>query len=319
MDYNNELIFPEFNTIKVSTKTFIVMTNLHINIKSLFNYLPITDFVLIPKRRGRKKKCEIVDPNKDIISGSIITLEFENEDIRGVDLKKKKNLKSKKRGSYFRNAVTVVMIIDNKKINFKISCNGHFQITGCKNTAHAATCVKYIWGYIENSTDIYTLKDNELIVTFIPAMRNIDFNIGFNIDREKLDEYINTKTPYNSLLETSFGYTGVNIKFPIENDINTLQLKQIKFINNQWVDGFVVPFQYYLDTLKDKERAKKIKKERFNTFLVFHSGKAILSGINAEFQIKSYLSFLNIIIDCYSIIKEDIIYIEKKKKIKKII
>ena len=49
-------------------KTFIVMTNLHINIKSLFNYLPITDFVLIPKRRGRKKKCETVDPNKDIIS-----------------------------------------------------------------------------------------------------------------------------------------------------------------------------------------------------------------------------------------------------------
>ena len=77
--YNNELIFPEFNTIKVSTKTFIVMTNLHINIKSLFNYLPITDFVLIPKRRGRKKKCETVDPNKDIISGSIITLEFKKQ------------------------------------------------------------------------------------------------------------------------------------------------------------------------------------------------------------------------------------------------
>ena len=319
MDYNNELIFPIFDKIKVSTKTFIVMTNLSINIKLLFFYLPITNYVLVPKRRGRKKKGEVIDPNKDIQSGSIITLEFENNETRGIDIKNKKKIKSKKRGCYFRNAVTVVMVIDNKNINFKISCNGHFQITGCKNTIQASNCVKYIWNYIKDTTDIFILKDSELSVTFVPVMRNIDFSLGFNIDREKLDEYINTKTSYNSLLETSFGYTGVNIKIPVSNDINDLQLKQIKYINNEWTEDIYVPFQFYLDNLKLKERDKKVKKERFNTFLVFHSGKAILSGINAGFQKPSYDIFTNIIKKCYNIIKEEIKTVEKIKKKKKLL
>ena len=52
----NKLFFPEFEDIKVSTKTFIVMTNLVINLKNLFEFLPITDYAFVPKKRGRKKK-----------------------------------------------------------------------------------------------------------------------------------------------------------------------------------------------------------------------------------------------------------------------
>ena len=48
-------------------------------------------------------------------------------------------------------------------------------------------------------------------------MTNIDFNVGFNINREELDIYINSSTLFNSLLETSFGYTGVNIKILVDN------------------------------------------------------------------------------------------------------
>ena len=54
----SSLIFPKFNDIKVSTKTFIVMTNLTLNITELFEYLPITEYYVVPKRRGRKKKNE---------------------------------------------------------------------------------------------------------------------------------------------------------------------------------------------------------------------------------------------------------------------
>ena len=49
------LTFPVFEDIKVSTKTFIAMTNLIIDLKKLFDYLPITDYSVIPKKRGRKK------------------------------------------------------------------------------------------------------------------------------------------------------------------------------------------------------------------------------------------------------------------------
>lgn len=329
----DKLVFPEFDSIKVSTKTFIVMTNMTLDIDKLFNYLPITEYVMVPKRRGRKKKNEPVDPNKDVKSGSIITLEYQNQ-IRGVDLKKKKKKnKDTKRGNYFRNSVTVVMIIDGKKINYKVSRNGKFQMTGCKRDEHGEECVKWFWKYIINSVGIYSIKrENDLLsesvsntdsdtdsdteekersqkksylkAIFIPAMRNIDFGLDFFVDREKLDEYFNMCTDYHSLLETSFGYTGVNIKIPIFKPIQELQLKQIEYIDGKWNKVHYVPYDNYLKTLPEKDVAKKLKKQRYNTFLVFHSGKVIMSGMEETFMKDVYYEFLDIIRECYDIIEE---------------
>ena len=62
-----DLKFLNFDDIKVSTKTFIVNTNISLNIDNLFKFLPITDYTLVPKRRGRKKKIEPYDPNKHLL------------------------------------------------------------------------------------------------------------------------------------------------------------------------------------------------------------------------------------------------------------
>jgi hypothetical protein len=324
---SDKLIFPDFENIKVSTKTFVAMTNFTLNIDNLFNYLPITPYVVVHKRRGRKKKNEPEDPNKDIPSGSIITLEYLSN-IRGVYLKKKKK-KENTRGSYFRNSVTVVMIIDDKKINFKVSRNGKFQMTGCKRDEHAEECVKWFWKYIKDSKNIYKFvgedsdsdtdtdtdddSDNEseekseiplLKAIFIPAMRNIDFGLDFFVDREQLDEYFNLCTDYHSLLETSFGYTGVNIKIPISKSILELKLKQITYHIDKWLEPSFVPYREYLDMLPEKDVEKKLTKKRYNTFLVFHSGKVIMSGMEATFMIDVYYEFLNIIRECYDIIEE---------------
>jgi TATA-box binding protein (TBP) (component of TFIID and TFIIIB) len=334
-DASSKLVFPEFDSIKVSTKTFIVMTNITLDIDKLFNYLPITDYVLVPKRRGRKKKNEPIDPNKNIPSGSIITLEYQNK-IRGVDLKKKKkkNKDPKKRGNYFRNSVTVVMIMEDKKINYKVSRNGKFQMTGCKRDEHAEKCVKWFWSYIKNSEGIYTfgnqtkeyvdtdsdtdgdsdndedekkVESNSLKAIFIPAMRNIDFGLNFLVDREKLDEYFNTCTDYHSLLETSFGYTGVNIKIPIEKPIQELMLKNIECVGDKWIEPTFVPYEDYLKMLPQKDVNKKLKKQRYNTFLVFHSGKVIMSGMEATFMKDVYYDFLRIIRECYDVIEERLV------------
>lgn len=305
----NELKFPEFDDIPVSTKTFIVTTNLSLNIKRLYEILPCTPFVVIPKRRGRKKKTAVPDPNVDIDSGSIITLEYEGS-IRGVDLKKKKNSKKSKsstKGKFFRNSVSIVMVLDNKHINFKVSRNGKLQLTGCKNDLHAEMVVKYIWNYIKDYKDVYefTNDNNNFNAIFIPAMRNIDFSLGFYVNREELDSYINEETEYHSLLETSFGYTGVNIKLPLKYDINTLIVKQLTYNNDskKWNESNV-NYNKYLELLTNKEKDKKILKKRFNTFLVFHSGKVIMSGICAESQKDIYYEFLNIIRKCYNKIEE---------------
>ena len=343
MGSREKLVFPDFNSIKVSTKTFIVMTNLILDIDKVFKILPITEYILIPKRRGRKKKNEPADPNVNIETGSIITLEYQNN-IRGVDLKKKKkNIDNKKRGTYFRNSFTIVMIIDGKKINYKVSANGKIQMTGCKEDYQCEQCVKWFWYYIKEKNDVYhfsntkqisetkksyvledgkctsekkkgvvksvelnkeIVPDSFLKVVFIPAMRNIDFSLNFFVDREKLDEYFNTCTDYHSLLETSFGYTGVNIKIPIKKPIQDLILKEFFYKNDKWIEDSYITYTDYLYMLPDKDVLKKIKKLRYNTFLVFHSGKTIMSGMEATFMYDEYYEFLNIIRDCYDIIEE---------------
>lgn len=289
-----KLSYPQFESIPVSTKTFIVMTNLRIDINKLFHFLPITTYVVVPKRRGRKKKIVTVDPNKDIPTGSIITVDLANA-VRGVLLKKKKK-KDGKQSDYFRNSITIIMIIEGKKINFKISQNGKFQMTGCKHDGQAEECVKNIWEYIRDAKHLYSIPEKQSFqAVFIPAMRNIDFSLGFILDREKLDEYFNTRTDYHSLLETSIGYTGVNIKIPVRKPITDLKIKKIRCRKGVWQRKCSIPYQAYLDTLKPKERQKKVEKERYNTFLVFHSGKVIMSSMCEEFAHDTYYEFLNII------------------------
>lgn len=296
MNLEKKFNFPKFEDIPVSTNTFIIMSNLVIDIKKIFEFLPITEYVIIPKRRGRKKKIQVADPNKHIKEGSIITLKL-GPLSRGIILKKKKKLNKASDYDYFRNSMTTVMIIEDKKINFKISQNGKFQMTGCKSISQAEKCIQYIWNYIKNEKEIHSFSSEEkdFKALFIPAMRNIDFSLGFTLNREKLDAYINNNTDYYSLLETSIGYTGVNIKIPITKSILELKIKQIVNKDGEWEEPTFVPYENYLDRLKVKEKQKKLIQERYNTFLVFHSGKVIMSSMCELFAKDVYYEFLKII------------------------
>jgi TATA-box binding protein (TBP) (component of TFIID and TFIIIB) len=295
-----DVVGKKFEDIPVSTKTFIVVSNLCLDIKKLSAFLPITEYIVVPKKRGRKKKTVQTDLNKNIPDGSIITID-PGTGVRGV------NLKKKKRKDWFRNSVTIVMIIDEKKINFKISNNGKFQMTGVKRDSQAELCIKYIWSYIKDTNDIYKLPENEpLKCMFIPAMRNIDFNLGMIIDREKLDEYFNTQTSYCSLLETSIGYTGVNIKIPVSKPISELQIKRISYKDGAWIEPDFVLYGDYLEGLKPRDRLKKLSKDRFNTFLVFHSGKVIMSSMCEEFARDTFYEFVDIIKKNQKVFRENL-------------
>ena len=297
-----ELKFPAFEDIKVSTKTFTSTTNLTINIKELFAMLPVTPYIVTAKKRGRKKKSEVGDPNKDIPHGSIVTIKCEGE-LRGVELKVKKTKAGHKK-KWFRNSITIVIILD-KPINFKVCRNGTFQMTGCKTHQHAQDCIKYIWQYIKDCPELYTFtRGNKLETLFIPSMRNIDFSLGFLVDREKLNQYMSTQQEFHCLLETSFGYTGVNIKIPLKEDISTMEIVKLTHLqDNEWKVEFTT-YQEYLDLLTEKERQIKLSDERYNTFLVFHSGKVIMSGLTARFMRDVYAYFLHIMRQCYDKIEE---------------
>jgi TATA-box binding protein (TBP) (component of TFIID and TFIIIB) len=284
-----------FESYDPSTKTFVVNTNLIINIVDLFqkNILPITPYIVIKKKRGRKKKGSDEDPNKDIKCGSIILFQY-MKDYQGVLLKSKEN------SGFFRNSVTIVMYVENKLINFKLSRNGKFQVTGCKHDGQAEKCVLYIWKYIKDTPDIYSFSEgSNLTAIYDPVMHNIDFSLGFQVNRESLDDYINMNTPYTSLLETTLGYTGVNIKIPVDVDHVDLKIK-LKEYRKSDVKTTLITFEEFILKYKKKDLRKKL----YNTFLVFQSGKVIMSGKVGLFMEPSYYEFASIIKKCGKSIKE---------------
>jgi TATA-box binding protein (TBP) (component of TFIID and TFIIIB) len=303
-----DLVFPEFDDNKVSTKTIIAVTNLKLNIKNVFECLPVKLINVVPKKRGRKKKTDNTSVTENIPDGSIITLKIEDK-IRGVDLKKKTRTHSRKKvGKFFRNSVTIVMMMGDKSVNFKVSRNGKFQMTGCKSDEQAENCIKYFWKYVKDTKDVYTFsRENSFEVTFIPAMRNIDFDLGFLVDREKLSKHINLMTKYYSMLEASFGYTGCNIKWPLNEELVLLDVRKItEKIDGTWSET-LVPYTDHLEFMTEKERNKKLTKPRYTTFLVFHSGRCITSGMTADFMRGPYNEFLEVIRNCYEDIQEKII------------
>ena len=297
----------DFNSISVSTKTIIVSTNLDLDINSLYDNLPISEYTIIPKKRGRRRGGVVPNPNESLLPGSIITLKYQGN-CRGVDLKKKKKeIQSKK---YFRNALTVVMKIENKVengssehklINFKISKNGKFQITGAKNDENARDCLSFFWKYISNFKEFENVPELNIFCTNV--MTNIDFPLGFLVDRQKLDIYLNEQSDYKSLLETSFGYTGVNIKIPLSN------LHGYKIINHSFdrEGNFKTRYIDFADhylTLDPISQKKYDDKVSYITFLVFQSGNVIMSGMAKELMESYYNDFWSIIDECKDIIIE---------------
>jgi TATA-box binding protein (TBP) (component of TFIID and TFIIIB) len=288
------------NIIPVSTKTIIGYSNLNVDILELYNNLPIKEYIQKEKKRGRKKKEVEEDPNKNIPNGSIITLKFE-DNFRGVNLKKTK--RSKNNLKYFRNALTVIMKVNNDKyLNFKISKNGKFQITGAKSVDQSIEALSYFWNNIK-SLDKY--KDLETFeIYLLTVMTNIDFNIGFEVDREKLDMYMNEDKRFNSLLEASFGYTGVNIKFPVNNV--EPEIIHIKFNREDNEPTYIESpnWDSFIKKIDKKDGDKMISKKRYSTFLVFHSGEVIMSGMNIKMMKPHFDTFSTMIKESRHIIEE---------------
>jgi len=322
---NNKIEIKKFEDIDVSTITVISVSNIIINLNNLYKYLPITDYVMIPKKRGRKKKVQYVNPNIDIPVGSIIFIKYKNFN-RGVILKKSK---SKDKTNYFLNSVTVGVMLENEKIiNIKITSNGKFQITGCKLDKHVISCITYLFHHIVYTQEyfnekIYELNADEINPKFIfnTVMRNKDFKIDFDINIQKLDEIIYTQEDFISLYENDSKSTCINIKYPLNKkyydtldcitfDINSLKnfipfkIKSNKFFINYKPELTKVDFNDYLkyETVNKYKQCKKVK-EKFHTFLVFQSGAVLQSGCGPEME-EIYNKFINMIVNNRNKIEE---------------
>lgn len=241
--------------IEVSTKTIIAITNCTFDIVKIYKSFPVT-----------------TDPR----IGSVEVMYYQN-DYRGMVYA---DFKSKKKRS-FRNAINVISVVeDGKKINFKLSKNGKFQMTGVKKIEQAILVIqKFVENIFTHCKDCLDIKENSIKVIFQTVMTNIDFRLGFPVDRQKLDEMMNRNTPFHSLLETSFGYTGVNIKFPMDMEWWNIPLPFIS-CDLEKMGEWDVTKKSLSDFIQVTDMMKE--KKKYNTFLVFHSGSVIMSGMTSE-------------------------------------
>lgn len=284
------MTFPsKFEDIRISTHVFVAsIDNLLIDLDKLFVQLPIHE-LKIPSYL-KKKDFEQYALEMKLEAGTCLRIRH-NAELRGTRSLKRQKVEKKQK--FFRNSITIDMLLKDKLVNFKVPTRGKIQLTGCKSEEHAIECIQLFWDILQRIPDVYTMVANELNVVLQMVLTNKNFNCGFLINRQNLDQYINLHTKYNSLLELSVGYTGVNIKVPFK-------CKNTPLTTLKWTPRFgwsksSILYDDYVNQLPQKEKTKELRKKRYNTFLVFHSGTAIMSGMTPEYMKHAYDEFTSII------------------------
>ena len=276
-----------FKSMTRTTRTIIVITNLEVDINELYEIIPITPYTPPVKQKGRRKKGVVIQ-EPVLESGSIISAKYAG---------KCKGHSSKKSKTAFKNSVTIVMDVDGKKVNFKLSKSGRFQVTGNNSDDRILSCVKVMWNLIRENKSIYKINGPVLEATMWPSMENFKTNIGFRLDRQSLNTYVNTCTEYISVFETSSGSASVNIKMPLEFDDIDLG-RVVEKPDGTWEKSTVL----YSDFVASISGKLTKKEGRYVSFLVFHTGEVIMTSMTESIMEPYFNKFMEIIGDCRDII-----------------
>lgn len=319
---------PAFQAVQVSTMTVIVYTNLVINIRNVLRYLPITPWTIVKKKRGRKKKVQPEDPNKDVPPGSVIALKHQRE-VRGVVLKPPKA--DTEDQEHWKQSVAVVMVLEQlKQLNVKVNRNGKLQMTGCKCMRHAIDFVKHLYSlmieaeewsgetlfrYKADQNDQGPAEDGEeaepesanggptngLTATFKCVMKNVDFDAGYSIRRDRLDELVNHHTDFRSIFESSIG-TSVNIKLRAVHHSDS-RIDRLRITDKGECLEDAIPYDEFVTSLSAKDQKKERVKQAYHTFLVFASGRIIMSSAGREME-QTFYSLVRLLVSHRQVLEE---------------
>ncbi len=298
------------------TRSIIIYTNLIIDMNKFTDYIPITEYILHKKRRGRRKLISKSDEEtKELVggvinvshlklnkcshivpTGSIVSITYKKR-IRGIIFTKRKSTSS------FRNSVSFVMLLKQddamKKISCKISKYGKIHMTGCKTSEHYFEVFQQLYKLLllsEKATGekIFQLADGDThpYAIFNKKMENVSFNIGFSIYREKLDTYLNDYTDFTSLYNASIN-TSVLVKLP--NNSNYAELEKLELLeggNKRKLT--MISRDEFLGMITERDKTREMTKKKYSTFMVFNSGSIIYSSCGPDMY-KVYKTFLDFV------------------------
>jgi len=232
------------NDLRISTITSVLKLSQNIDLEKIYAHIPISEKFIPYIEYGSG------NPPRGFSEKSLI--------------KKRK----KKKKKIFYNQSTIHVIHDGKIMNVKLFNNGRIQITGLKNEGQAGKLVKKLLQYFKDFDVIgdYTeLIDNKIVLI------NSDFDLGYQIDREKLHHEIVENDIYSSYEPCI--YPGVNIKY---------------FVNENQYDG-ICSCQ---SMCNGKGRADGDGNCKKITIAVFKSGSVIITGAQNINQLEICYRFI---------------------------
>lgn len=278
----------DFEDIPITTKTKIVNTNWKIDIVRLFDIYPIIDITPNPEM-----STFATLNNGDVVCMKLGKQQRGKEPLKGPTRARKSAASAEEKpakAAHFLNSLTIVMWVNvpghDKFVNFKISRNGKFQITGCKRWEHAKNCVSRVWKMLislskkqdDNLMKLDTSMYPHPVAVFRTVMINMDFTVGYNVDRKNVDMYVKQHTDYTSIFEVSLGYTGVNVKIPVkepEDKVYKMLVWPDPLKKPRLKDGTRADFHKLMST---DQIQKDEQQRRHVTLLFFQSGSVIISG-----------------------------------------
>lgn len=215
----------------------------------------------------------------------------------------------------FSNSSTVLMYMD-KIIVLKVPSQGKIQITGCKTEDQVYKVVHAIWNHIQHikkdHPEVSSIPFGEVPkVIYQTAMNNINMYLGFNINKRKVHEFLYKDTEFH-IIPNDSRYAGICGKLEVEGIKSLLNVRH-RFINGRWYASKST-WTDYLCMLSPKDRAKEEKAERYHTFLIFHSGKVIMSSPRYELMPNVFYYFVDIMLKNRTRIEDCTIEIVANKK-----
>lgn len=291
-----------FADIPVSTQTFTVRSNIqHIELHRFYDELQPMDPESFPqeasiiciKYQQNKKGC---DPEKDLKT-------------------KRKRATSKEQDApkrNFLNCITLIIQIE-KRINIKIFKNGVFQLTGCKDIDNVRKCLKLILAELSKANERqaacfqFEEGSDDFVIYIKSAMRNIDFNLGFKVNRTLLAKRLTCiyEDDDDVIIPDAIGNKmDVKVKLRItREELENLPVTKITNCAHSSPKEEEILYKNCLHIIEpDKKKLETKLKDKFVSISVFQNGKVLLSAMDASIQERYYEWFTNLI----SEIEEDI-------------
>jgi len=167
-----------------------------------------------------------------------------------------------------------------------------FKIVGCKDVADAEEAVFRLYTdllrKIPGACSLPKGKTPEFV--FDVVMRNIDFDLGFAVDCERLNRLMNEKE-YEADIHMSQHETTTtsNVTIKFKNPSNAAYYSTLVFPKKE------APYFKIMDNNPYKIKKKKDLEPKYITFIVFGSSKSILtgrSGSNVEAVFNTFIDLI---------------------------